>query len=235
MNLTVLSFNTQHCRNFISGSIDFEKVAKLIQKLDADIVGLNEIRGKGPINGYEAQMEKLAELTGYHYHFAPAILVEGVGPYGNGLLSRYPIKFAETVMIPDPKEKKGRLSYETRCVLKATVDVGDGLTVLVTHFGLNDDEHVNAVKTVVPLFERQRCVFMGDLNTLPGDKVLNEINERLFDTAKLFDREKLSFPSDNPTCKIDYVFTSPDISVSFADIPAEIVSDHRPYIVKISI
>ncbi len=235
MKLNIVSFNTQHCMNYITREIDYEGVAALIKELDADIVGLNEMRGEGPYPGYEAQMEKLAALTGYHYYFAPAIMMCGTSPYGNGLLSRFPIKSAEKIMIPDPTEKTGKLYYETRCILKAVIDVADGLTVMVSHFGLNDDEHVNAVNTLLPALEETKCVFMGDLNTTPEDPVLDGIRARMFDTAEVIGEEKLSFPSDKPVEKIDYIFVSPDIEVTYADIPEKIVSDHRPYIVKVNI
>jgi endonuclease/exonuclease/phosphatase family metal-dependent hydrolase len=235
MKLNVLSFNTQHCLNYITREIDFKNVANLIKDLDADIIGLNEMRGEGPVEGYEEQVKILAELTGYNYYFAPAIMMCGTSPYGNGLLSKYPIKKAEHFPIPDPKEKTGKLYYETRNILKAQIDVAGGLTVMVSHFGLNDDEHVNAVETLLPLLEAEKCIFMGDLNTLPKDPVLDGIKARMFDTAELFETEKLSFPSDNPVEKIDYIFTSSDIKVTYADIPERVVSDHRPYIVKVNI
>lgn len=235
MKLNIVSFNTQHCRNFISGNVDYGKVAQLFKGLDADVIGLNEMRGEGTYNGYEAQMEKLAELMGYYYFFAPAISFEGKNPYGNGLLSRYPITSAEIIPIPDPAEKTGKLYYETRCILKAKLDVAGGLTVLVSHFGLNDDEHVNAVNTLLPALEEKKCIFMGDLNTTPEEPVLDVIRARMHDTAEEIGACKLSFPSDKPEIKIDYIFTSNDIKVDFADIPEIIVSDHRPYIVKIDV
>lgn len=52
---------------------------------------------------------------------------------------------------------------------------------------------------------------------------------RLRDTAESFTAPKLSFPSDAPRVKIDYIFTSPDLTVTEADIPALIASDHRPH------
>ena len=61
------------------------------------------------------------------------------------------------------------------------------------------------------------------------DVILNPIRERMLDTAALFDSEKLSFPSDEPRCKIDYVFVSPDIKILSADIPPIVASDHRPH------
>jgi endonuclease/exonuclease/phosphatase family metal-dependent hydrolase len=76
---------------------------------------------------------------------------------------------------------------------------------------------------------------MGDFNATPENPVLVPIKERMCDTAKAFDCEKLSFPSDKPEIKIDYMFTSEDISVLSADIPEIVLSDHRPYFAEIEV
>ena len=77
--------------------------------------------------------------------------------------------------------------------------------------------------------EDEKCILMGDFNVIPDDKVLLPIRERMVDTAEFFDAPKLSFPSDNPTIKIDYIFVSKDIQVVEADIPAIVAADHRPH------
>lgn len=229
----VMSYNTQHCLNFVTRKIDFDLIADTIRACGADIVGLQEIRGAGEDEDYQEQARILAEKLGFCYYFAEAIRFDGKNPYGNALLSRYPILSAETIAIPDPAVKGYDGYYETRCVLKTTVDVGGGLTVLVSHFGLNPDEQENAVRTVAPCLESTRCIFMGDLNVTPDNAVLVPIRERLCDTAGVFTAPKLSFPSDNPTVKIDYVFASKDLRVIDADIPAVVSSDHRPHVATV--
>ena len=57
----------------------------------------------------------------------------------------------------------------------------------------------------------------------------------LHDTAKNFSTPKFSFPSDQPSVKIDYIFVSNDLKVQCADIPEIISSDHRPYVVTIDL
>ena len=228
-----MSFNTQHCLNYLEQKIDFQIMADTIKKCDADVVGLNEIRSKGIHPEFEAQTEILAKLTGLkNYYFAKAIEFKN-GPYGNAFISKYPIIRAETIPIPDPKAKKYNRYYETRCLLK--VKLSNGLTVLVTHFGLNPDEQENAVKTVIANLENEKCVLMGDFNLKPDNEILKPIRERTVDTADFFNGEKFSFPSDNPNRKIDYIFVSPDIKVISADIPPIVASDHRPHIAEIDI
>ena len=223
-----MSFNTQHCLNYIERKIDFETMAKAILDCDADIVGLNEMRGEGAHHEYTAQTEKLSELTGMPYfYFAPAIQIPNKGPYGNAFLSKIPIVKAETVMIPDPDPKTYAASYETRCILK--VELEGGVTVLVTHFGLNPDEQVNAVATVLEQITAEKCILMGDFNARPDAAVLDPIRQRMKDASDQFDAPKLSYPSDEPTRKIDYIFVSSDVEVVEADIPAVVASDHRPH------
>lgn len=45
------------------------------------------------------------------------------GAYGNGFLSRYPIKSAETVIIPDPNPRAYNGYYETRCILMGDFNI----------------------------------------------------------------------------------------------------------------
>lgn len=187
MTIRLMSFNTQHCLHYITRQIDFDAFAEGMRKHNADIIGLNEMRDEGKAADYQAQARILAEKLGYHYYFAKAIDVNGVNPYGNAILSRFPIISADTVMIPDPVEKTGKPEwYESRCLLKAKIDVCGGLDVLVTHFGLNPDEQKNAVHTVLKNISDENCVLMGDFNITP-------------------------------------------------DIPGDVVSDHRPYVVEIEI
>ncbi len=226
-----MTFNTQHCKNYVEGHIDFDIMATAIKACAPDIVGLNEMRGESDHPEYEAQVEKLRELTGMKYcYFAKAKQFKN-GPYGNGFLSNIPILNAEIVMIPDPDPRGYDGYYETRCVLKAELE--GGVTVLVSHFGLNPDEQENAVATVVTNLVDKKCVLMGDFNLTPDNPILVPIQGRMKDTAEVFDEEKLSFPSDAPDCKIDYIFVSPDAKIITADVPAIVASDHRPHIATV--
>ena len=101
--------------------------------------------------------------------------------------------------------------------------------MLCTHFGLNEDEHIIAVKTVLENLEDEKCIFGGDFFVRPENHVLKPIRERLRDTADVFTQELVSFPSDKPNRKIDYIFVSKDVKVLEADIPAIVAADHRPH------
>lgn len=206
--------------------------AEAIRGVDADVVGLNEIRGVGRDAGYDAQTDILAELAGYPYHhFSEAIKFEGVNPYGNGLLSRERIVKLETLPIPAPEIKSGSDWYEDRMLTKATL--GSGLTVMTVHVGLNRDEKELAVKTILENIESKKCILMGDFNMDPDDTLIDKIREKLRDTG--MGAGEKTFPSDAPMRRIDYIFVSPDIKVLRTETPALVVSDHLPYVVEIEL
>lgn len=230
--MKVATYNTLHCSDYFRGCIiDFDAIADAILQTGADVVGLNEMRGAGVDPEYTAQTEALAERTGMPYfYFAKAIEMEGHGPYGNAILSRVPILAAEVIPVPDPPVKEGPCA-ETRCLLK--VQLSGGVTVLVIHFGLYPEEQKNAVKTVLAHMPSEKCILMGDFNLRPESEILRPICACMKDTASLFDAPKGSFPSGEPRCKIDYIFVSPDLAVTEADIPPIAVSDHRPHTANI--
>lgn len=235
MKIKFMSYNTQHCLNFITQEIDYDIIVNTIVQCGADVVGLQEILDEGTDPAFKAQAKILAERLGFYYYFAKAIDFGENNPYGIALISRYPILSAEVVFIPDPPVRKYDGYYETRVLLKTVIDVAGGLNVLVSHFGLNPDEQENAVQTVIPNLPENRCVFMGDLNMEPDNPILAPIMQRLYDTAQLFSSPKLSFPSDAPRMKIDYIFVSEDLKVESADIPEIVSSDHRPHLATIEV
>jgi len=55
------------------------------------------------------------------------------------------------------------------------------------------------------------------------------------DKYERFTQPLLSYPSDKPKEKIDYIFVSSDFMVISADIPEIVASDHRPHIAEIEV
>lgn len=226
--MKIMTFNTQHCLNHLEKRIDFDIMARAIKTCGADVVGLNEMRGEGEDKDYTDQVKILSELAEMpYYSFAPAIYVRNKGLYGNGFLSRIPILSVENIPIPDPVREKDKSGYESRCLLKVRLQ-GD-ITVIVTHFGLNKSEQANAVAAVTEHITDTKCILMGDFNVTPDDPVLLPIRKRMTDASAAFDAPKLSFPSDAPRLKIDYIFLSKDVELETADIPSIVASDHLPH------
>lgn len=227
--LRVMSYNVLHFENVHTHEIDYAAFAAAIRECGAEIVGLNEVYGGRSARGEQAQA--LSEILGWHWYFSEAFLDDGTEPFGNAIVSRYPIENPATVPVPYPEVRNGTEYYEPRAVLRAQIA---GHTFLVTHFGLNPDEQENALQTVLPLLTDRRCILMGDFNVTPDHPILEPIRARMQDVDAFLPAGTGSFPSDDPQKKIDYIFTSFDYAVTAADIPALVVSDHRPYTAVLS-
>lgn len=234
MKLKVITYNIMSAREYKNiKNIDPMLAASVLKKENPDIIGLNEVHGAG--GGFSAQTVEICRALGYDYcYFCPALFLNG-SMYGNALISRFPILSAERIMVEDPIVKNENTYYETRCIIKAKIDVGEIITVYVTHFGLAVAERKNAVCALLDNFDGGKTVFMGDLNVLPEDDVLAPVNEMLFDTADVSTDRIFTFPSDNPTRKIDYIFVSKDIKTLSAGAIDVMTSDHRPYYAEIEL
>ena len=228
MRLTCMSYNVLHFEKWRTDTVDYDAFADVILKSGADLVGLNEVYGASDLFG--AQAEKLASKLGWHAFFAEAFLDEDIHPFGNAVVSRFPIDDAQSIRIPYPEERNGTNYYEPRCVLRARIA---GPTVLVTHFGLNPDEQQNALHTILPLIEKEKCILMGDFNVTPDNAVLPPIRENMQDVDAFLPDGTATFPADLPRVKIDYIFASRDYAVRSAQVLPAVVSDHRPYLAEL--
>ena len=147
-------------------------------------------------------------------------------------------------MIPDPveREPEGR-HFETRCLIKAVIDVPDEatgevkpLTVLVTHMGLNRSEAMNAVQTAIDQLQPgQPTVLMGDFNLTPDSDTIAPLFDHYQDAAALLPEGTNTFPSEEPIKKIDYIMCAGPVKFVKAEVPAVVASDHRPHTATIEI
>ena len=62
--MRIVSFNTQHCLDYLNQVIDFQLFADTIVSLKADVVGLNEMRGAGIHPEYTDQTKALSDRSG---------------------------------------------------------------------------------------------------------------------------------------------------------------------------
>ncbi|WP_318183945.1 endonuclease/exonuclease/phosphatase family protein [Metabacillus idriensis] len=91
-----MTFNIHHGRG-MDKQLDLFRIAEVIEKSDADIIGLNEVyKYFSKRSGYEDQISWLAKQLNMNQTFCPSLSLTSknstnVRQYGNALLSRYPI------------------------------------------------------------------------------------------------------------------------------------------------
>ncbi len=113
-------------------------IAATIQKLEADIIALQEVWGDKATN---LAAELAAEL-GYHYTFAPSMDKKGF-KIGNALLSRWPIEQSESRMLHGKKE-----TGEGRLALYAKINGPRGqIPIFATHLNWRfEQSHIRQVQ-----------------------------------------------------------------------------------------
>jgi len=235
MKLRVMTFNIQHCASYRTGRIQPEVMTDAIREIGADLCGLNEVRGLGKSPEYTPQAETMAALLGWHGVFGRSVYIRETEPYGNGLVSRFPIRKMEIIPIPDPIFTENPHKVESRSILRCELDVEDGFVVYQTHFGLykEDQEHGASLAHCILKAESLPAVLMGDFNMAPDHPLLAPFYRDFVSTEEML-QGKLSFPSDEPTIKIDYIFANKKVNVLACDIPPIVASDHRPVWADIS-
>jgi len=80
-------------------------------------------------------------------------------------------------------------------------------------------------------------ILAGDLNAEPGSKTIN-ILEEMWTTSYTKDKLKYTYPSDNPSKKIDYVMFYPTNRWKVLEtrvIEDSIASDHCSYLVVLQL
>lgn len=239
--MKIMTFNIQHALDYKNQTIDCGLFSEKIKEYGADICGLNEVRGKGPIEGYTDQTNTIANALGFNRYFGEAIKVGGTSPYGNAIVSKFPFRTVETIRIPDSdiKDEINRdgepVHYESRAIIKAVSEIENReICILVTHMGLAVSERINAVKTLCDIIDETELpvILMGDFNSTPDDKILTPLFERLNDTDSVsMNPDNATYASYKPEIKIDYILYR-GIKCTFAKTITEIISDHFPIIAE---
>ena len=119
---------------------------------------------------------------------------------------------------------------------------GPRLCAISVHLGLHPRErlaHARAVAALVDALDAP-VVAGGDLNEKPDGRAVGFLSERFRDAWLLGgDSEGETFPADEPTARIDYLFVSDGIVVERVLVPsgpdAREASDHRPLVAELTL
>lgn len=235
MKIKLMTFNVMHFENIKTKLIEYDKIIKLIKDNDIDIIGLNEVFGKGYDKNISMdQASYIANKLGYYCYFGKATYIN-FHKYGNAIISKYPLIDPQTYIIPTPFIKKGNKLYEKRCIIKTKIDIDGLLNVCICHFGLNEDEQIRALTKLYSLIDNNRFVMMGDFNIEPNNIILEPLRQTLTDTSSISKEELRTFPSMNPNRKIDYIWVSKDVNPLASYTVDDIISDHKPIITEIEL
>ncbi|HBT4804041.1 TPA: endonuclease [Klebsiella quasipneumoniae subsp. similipneumoniae] len=198
-------------------NMDVKDVAEGIKKLNADLIGLQEVDKLTNRSGNVDQAKELAKITNMHYFFSKTIDVDG-GEYGTAILSKHPIKHAQAFKMPSG-------DYEPRQVIVAEVNV-PGFKMPIHFLNIHTDwhhqdevrvsqmEYLNAfttddadVKDIFPNLLTGIMIAVGDFNDVDNSNSINKL--RLFwNEVSVSGKDMRSWPAANPSLALDKIFTS---------------------------
>jgi endonuclease/exonuclease/phosphatase family metal-dependent hydrolase len=241
--LRVLVFNI-HAGKDAGGRDNLADVAQLARSSAADVVLLQEVDRGTNRSGKVDQLQALIDATRYGGVFARSLDYDG-GQYGIAALSREGFVFNETVPLPvQPVQARSGGSHEPRVALVATAQTTGGrLQMVNTHLDASADESYRlqeiegVLNAVRPRVSQATPVLVGgDFNSEPASAVVERLLAAgLRDAwAECGQGDGFTYPADQPTKRIDYVFLTGSLRCTAAEVIDSRISDHRPLLITLA-
>jgi endonuclease/exonuclease/phosphatase family metal-dependent hydrolase len=227
--IVVASYNVHGCVGR-DGERDVGRVARVIEALDADVIGLQEVDLVPVDGGRSHQLDLLSHLVGLEVVAGPTR--EGRnGHYGNALLTRFPVVAVRNLDL-------SFRSREPRGALDVDLDAaGTILRVVATHLGLSPSERRHQVQRILEAVtaDERLTVLLGDINEwLVYGRPLRWLHARFG-----FCRAVRTFPAHFPVFALDRIWVHPSSALRCFEARAtpesRAASDHLPVRAEVSL
>ena len=216
--LRIATYNIHHGSN-IDGAVDLEATAATIDRLEADVVALQELDRNVRRSGRVDQPAVLQELTGMHVRFFPTADFGG-GEFGVAIATTDPADTRFRFLPPTPFDRRHG----------AIVSQIGGLTIVATH--LSRKPQARAVE--LPALW-STCRKLGSPKVLLGDFNMSAaglLPFRLIRLKKAGGFEP-TFPSTGPVRQPDHVLMSRELTLGGCHTSESTASDHLPLVVEL--
>jgi endonuclease/exonuclease/phosphatase family metal-dependent hydrolase len=238
--IRIATYNVHKCRG-LDRRTSPERIAEVINELDADIVAIQEILNvkNGPAK-YDQARRLRENLQKYEWRFGENRTLQG-GPYGNMTLSRLPIQFCRNYDLTwRRRERRGCLRTD---VLLAR---GIVLHIFNVHLGTSFFERRHQGRKLLSsevLGGRDYCgprVVVGDFNEWTRGLVSRSMADA-FESIHLrsFMRYTRTYPGILPLLHLDHFYYDKQLSLTSFRLhrsrTALIASDHLPLVAEFHI
>jgi endonuclease/exonuclease/phosphatase family metal-dependent hydrolase len=228
--LRIVSYNICHGAG-MDGRVDLERTAAVLQRLDPDLVALQEVDEKCSRSHGVDQAATLGRLLGMDHRFAASMDL-GRGRYGVAVLSRLPIKGSRRLRLP--KGDEPRCCLEVEVVLPGTDELLS--FVCVHHDSKHDTMRVRQMEALLTALgdTARPAIIAGDFNDTPDSDSLTLLAAAGW---TVLDKEgdanvRGTFRADAPTKEIDHIVVRglPPFELEHRAIREKAASDHRPIV-----
>jgi len=239
-SLRVMTYNLHSCRG-LDGKVRPERIARVINAFDPDLVAVQEVDAHRPSSGGQDQAHLIARHLRMEHVFQTMLEKEGEG-YGIAVFSKHPFrKIRAGFLTPAARRREGRGAIH----LHVFPAEGRPFHFVNTHLGLGAGERRE--QAAVLLGERwlggipagEPVLLCGDFNSRPGSRVFRQLTQSLDDIwARAGDvRIRPGFPSPIPFLRLDHIFLSRHFEVRHVEAPrtatTAVASDHLPLCAEI--
>lgn len=226
-----------------------DNILKFLRQTDADILCLQELTTDSDTNP-KRDIPLEVERLGYSSAYCETV----VKPHyrqGHGVFTKLPIINRREVVVQQGTMDTDDFTEEKRVYIEALLAINDtALKVGTIHasytpgfaFAAAKEQESNRIVESIR-DSRQRFIFTGDLNALPGSSLVQKLDQLLLSagpeyteatwTTKAFDFG--DFKADSLSWRPDYVYVTPDIKVISSRILKTDYSDHLPILVEIEV
>ena len=249
--LKVLSYNI-HYGVGMDSEKDLDRIAKVINAANPDIVGLQEVADSAMIATL-SQRTGMAGIFGASTEDEPPNLYRLLNipipvaqlHYGDGILTKYPFQYLGNLSIPSASSSR----YQAMCIkVDLTEKYGrkKSATFITTHFDyLESIGSENARRAAVEVIEEAfiedtsgiSYILTGDLNATPNSDVLKLLEQKGWVQENL-GKKLFTVPSTSPFKQIDFVLVRPKSHWRIIDvrvIEEDQASDHLPILMTLEL
>jgi endonuclease/exonuclease/phosphatase family metal-dependent hydrolase len=224
VQLRVVTYNV---RGFRDG---LDRVANVVSHFEPDVLLLNETGGR-------LALRRFARAVGME--LAPDPWSPFRRRVKDAVLARSPWHIASSRQRRFPTTSR---LYPRGALVAELRRAGARIHAISTHLSLHPGERRRHAETLAELVRglHTPAIVGGDLNEPPDGKAAALLGARFGDAWLLGgDTDGLTFPADDPTGRIDYLFVTEGIRVERAVVPggpdARTASDHRPVIALLTL
>jgi endonuclease/exonuclease/phosphatase family metal-dependent hydrolase len=233
--LRVLQFNIRAALSG-EGYVDITQIAAEIEAARPDLVSLNEVDTDTSRTRLD-EPAYLAAATGLHVVYGPNLTYDG-GPFGNAVLTRYPVVDTYNLRLP------GAAGLEPRGLLSVVVHVGGRKVVFSsTHLSDGGEGRQSRVLQALAVVRALRSadapvILAGDLNSVPDDVPARILRRDLLDAQEQGGTGPGdTYPETSPRSRLDYVFYGGQLAVvpGSTRVRASASSDHRSVFTELAL
>jgi endonuclease/exonuclease/phosphatase family metal-dependent hydrolase len=225
--------------NIKSGRYGLQKVARVIQEAQPDIVALQEVDIGARRSGQVDQPAQLAAATGLQHHTYFQTTTKSRGAYGVALLSRFPLERRSQYRLPVPP------GAEPRTLGHVVMRIGgQEVSLYVTHLiQMPFRDEARAVQTEVIsriLAEDLRPkLLLGDFNDFADGAAMARLCTQLQDVFAAVGKGPqgtLPLPLPfRPEWRIDYIFACKSFVPRMSRVLRVKASDHFPVVAELEL